>query len=88
MRVNTRRWGVALALIALPALAGGCQDTKGDKGKTKAKAKAKLSGPQRIACDKPVHNYGKVSRGKKVEHIFAIKNVGGAPLTIQRASGG
>lgn len=42
----------------------------------------------KIACDQPTHDYGTVSQGATVEHIYKIKNVGGAPLTIARASGG
>jgi hypothetical protein len=41
-----------------------------------------------IACDKPVHDFGKVAQGGEVEHIFKIKNKGKGVLKIERARAG
>jgi hypothetical protein len=85
---------LAAALLALPALTS-CEGippiNKGKKQSGKASGKAgavAATGPQRIVCDKPLHKYGTVSQGKKIEHIFVVRNAGGAPLTVKRASGG
>jgi hypothetical protein len=45
------------------------------------------NGPK-IACDKSVHNFGKVIQGKSVEHTFVVVNRGKEQLHIERARGG
>jgi copper(I)-binding protein len=37
-----------------------------------------------LVVDDPTFNFGTIPQGKKVSHIFAIKNSGDAPLTIQK----
>lgn len=71
-------------------LVGGCPGPSGSSEQAKAKPKGQkvVSGPARIACAKPVFDYGKVAQGKTVKHVFVLQNKGGAPLTINRAAGG
>ena len=90
----TRRsmlYGLAALSLALGACDSVAPDAKG-AGKATARRKGKqvksVGNQPKIACDQPTHNYGTVSQGKTVEHVYKIKNVGGAPLTIKRASGG
>ena len=41
----------------------------------------------KIASAQPTFNFGEIKQGKKVEHIFKIKNEGKADLIIERAKG-
>lgn len=43
---------------------------------------AAFAAPQ-VAIDRPTHDFGSISQGKKLEHTFVIKNKGDAPLTIR-----
>ncbi len=36
-----------------------------------------------ISVDRPVYDFGSISQGKKVEHVFIIRNKGNTPLTIK-----
>lgn len=45
-------------------------------------AQAAIAAPQ-IAVDRPMHDFGSISQGTKVEHTFVIRNKGDAPLTIK-----
>lgn len=36
-----------------------------------------------IAIDQPTFDFGSIYQGKKVEHVFTIRNKGDAPLTIK-----
>ena len=36
-----------------------------------------------ISADRPVYDFGSISQGKKVEHVFIIRNKGNTPLTIK-----
>jgi len=38
----------------------------------------------RLTFDNPSFDFGKVTQGKTVEHAFAFRNTGDAPITIQR----
>ena len=42
-----------------------------------------LAAPHLVA-DEPGFNFGTIPQGKKVDHVFAIRNAGDAPLNIQR----
>lgn len=42
-----------------------------------------LAAPQ-LVVDEPDFSFGTISQGKKVNHVFAIRNSGDTPLTIQR----
>lgn len=81
-------------LIVLSLGLGACDSVAPTKGASKApgvhkgQAVKPVGDRPKIACDQPTHNYGTVSQGATVEHVYKIKNVGGAPLTIARASGG
>jgi len=46
------------------------------------------AGPPQIACDQPVYDFGTALQGKKIVHVFTIRNKGGEPLLIERARGG
>ena len=37
-----------------------------------------------IMFDKTIHNFGKIEYGKEVTYLFEFKNVGKAPLVIQK----
>lgn len=46
-------------------------------------APAWASAAPEIAVDRPTYDFGSVSQGKKVEHVFIVRNKGNAPLTIK-----
>jgi hypothetical protein len=49
----------------------------------------KLSGPAPvIACNGADYDFGSVSQGDVVQHVFVMKNKGKGVLNIQRARGG
>ncbi len=41
----------------------------------------------KIASAQPAFNFGQIKQGKKVEHVFKVKNEGKADLIIERAKG-
>jgi len=45
-------------------------------------AAAAYAAPQ-IAVDRPVYDFGSIHQGKKVVHVFTIRNKGDAPLSIK-----
>jgi len=84
----------ALALAGLWGCKGGetPKSDPPDKAPPKASAPAKTDkagkkGPV-IACDKPLHEYGKVVQGDEMKHVFTIRNVGDDVLNILSARGG
>ena len=82
-----------VALMACQGLApmsrGGGKKGKGQATKSAALARGNSAkGAPKLACDKPSYNYGTVSAGAKVEHIYIVKNIGRGLLTIKRATGG
>ena len=82
MRVHS----FTLALAVVVALAtSGCDDAKSNQGAATASQGAKSS--PKISAPAPKHNFGKVKQGKDVEHVFKLRNQGGAPLLIQKAKG-
>lgn len=95
--MNSTRRPMLHSLVVLSLGLAACDsvapDAKGaSHGKTPTVRNGKAVKPvgdrPKIACDEPSFNYGTVSQGATVEHVYKIKNVGGAPLTIARASGG
>lgn len=46
-------------------------------------ASTALAAPD-LAVDQPVHDFGTVVQGKKVDHIFKFRNKGDAPLNVVR----
>ena len=61
----------------------------GPKPTPKAPKVVKATGPApKIACAKPEYNFGTVSQGDDVKHVFIIKNAGKGVLKIERARGG
>ena len=42
-----------------------------------------LAAPE-LAVDQPVHDFGSVVQGKKVDHVFKFRNTGDAPLNVVR----
>ncbi len=78
-------WLWAICLFSSAALAAG----PGPKPAPQAPKTVKATGPApKIACDKPSFNFGSVSQGDDVKHVFSIKNVGKGVLKIERARGG
>jgi hypothetical protein len=43
-------------------------------------------GAPHVAVDQPAFNFGTIAQGKKIDHIFALKNSGDATLTIGQVS--
>ncbi|MCK5800713.1 MAG: hypothetical protein KAI47_26180 [Deltaproteobacteria bacterium] len=67
---------------------GGQKDERqATKGAVLARGNSAKGAPK-LACAKPSYNYGTVSAGAKVEHIYIVKNIGQGLLTIKRATGG
>lgn len=43
-----------------------------------------LAGGPQLTVDQPVHDFGEVLQGTRVEHLFAFRNTGGAMLAIRQ----
>ncbi len=43
-----------------------------------------LAATPRLAVDQPTFNFGAITQGKKVDHVFTFTNKGDAPLTIEQ----
>jgi len=41
----------------------------------------------RLVVDQPIYDFGSVEQGTPVEHVFAVRNGGDAPLRIERVEG-
>jgi hypothetical protein len=79
------------AALFISVILCACQQPTGKStaaAKPNRAQKRKPSGPAAIFCEKPVHDYGTVNQGDKVQHVFVIKNRGGKTLNIQRVAGG
>ena len=70
--------GASLVLVSL----SGC--TRDDKSAAPAQSSQAVSAQPNISFDKEVFNYGKVTEGDKVKHVFKVSNTGKAPLEIKR----
>lgn len=42
------------------------------------------SAAPKLAIDAPIFDFGTITQGKKVEHVFTLKNTGDAPLRIKQ----
>lgn len=76
---------LALGLIVLFS---GC---KGEVREASRPQGQDLAGPKegpRIFCEEPVFDFGSVSEGEEVKHLFIVKNVGDDVLNILSARGG
>ena len=84
--------GVAVLCLAAALCFCSCGGDVEDAEKKDASAaeqsasKGAVKAPK-IASAQPAFNFGQVKQGKKVEHIFKIKNEGSADLIIERAKG-
>jgi len=72
---------LGLLLVALFVL--GCRG-RGSHAALSAGAAVHAGGP-RIAFETTLHDFGTVSEGDKLRHVFAFKNTGKAPLLISSA---
>jgi len=100
MRNHSRLLLLSSALLAAALIAAGCNKvrdpqepekpgTAGEVTDVKATDQQAPSGPPPvIACDKPEHDFGKVSQGEEAVHTFTIQNKGQGVLKIERARGG
>jgi hypothetical protein len=50
-------------------------------------AYSQSSDTPRLEIEKSSHNFGNISEGEKVTHIFKLKNVGKSSLTIKNVKG-
>lgn len=66
---------------AAPTEAAAPPSTTGDADELGTVANATRS---QIAADEPVHDFGTIAATDAVEHVFRIRNVGGADLEIER----
>lgn len=39
-----------------------------------------------LSVDQPVFNFGAITQGKKVHHVFSVKNIGDEPLNIRKVT--
>lgn len=77
--------------LLLVSLAVGCvqQEPSPPEGARAAPREADAAQPApKIACAKPVEEFGTVTQGATVERTFTIKNTGRGVLRIDRAQGG
>jgi len=100
-KIRILPWLLALLMMAPVALAQGHRAKIEPSFKRPLKLKklvaptaqgvkpVKQSGPAPvIACDGADYDFGSVSQGDVVQHVFRIKNKGKGVLNIQRARGG
>jgi hypothetical protein len=84
--------GVAVLCLAAALCFCSCGGDKKDAEKKDAStaepsASADAVKAPKIASAQPTFNFGQIKQGKKVEHIFKVKNEGKADLIIERAKG-
>ena len=68
----------------------GCSKERvsGDEvGKSASVSKPSVSAKPKIVALEEKHAFGQVKQGKRLEHVFRIRNKGDAELVIERASG-
>jgi hypothetical protein len=90
MRTETKWAGAGLSLLVAICFVclcacGGKGEDKTDAGKEETAAKVDTK-PKIVAVESK-YDFGKVKQGVEVEHIFKIKNEGGADLKIEKARG-
>lgn len=90
MRTEARWRRAGFLLLVAACIAGACacggkEADKQDAGEGKPAAEA--AGQPKIAAAESVFDFGKVKQGVDVEHIFKIRNEGGADLKIEKARG-
>ncbi len=80
----TYRWSLGVAgVLALTLLSVGCVGKKKKDAEPAASAAAALAGPS-IAVPTAMHDFGKVTEGDQLTHVFALKNEGSSKLTLDR----
>ncbi|MFT2009908.1 DUF1573 domain-containing protein [Pontibacter sp. 13R65] len=72
---------LSLALAALTA--GGVMAQQAPKAQTEAKQAATTNGPA-LTFDEAEFNFGDITQGDVVEHVFKFTNTGTQPLVIER----
>ncbi len=70
--------GVAALLLLIPAC------TKSGGGSSPAGSSSGQTGGPKITLDQTEFDFGNVTEGDKLTHVFTIKNTGDAPLLIDR----
>lgn len=77
--------GAVVAVAASLACKGGVEPaSQAGGGETRATVAGTVQGPA-VACDQPTWDFGTVAQGKVVRHVFALRNIGDAPLKIESA---
>jgi hypothetical protein len=71
---------VGALLLAAPSI--GCSRGKGGN---RASADAPVGSPK-LELPVKLHDFGKVTEGEKLVHVFEVKNTGSLPLTIDRVT--
>jgi hypothetical protein len=80
MRLNL--WGVCVVAVAMNVAVAACSPSA-DKSQALS---AQPTGGPKIATEAK-YDFGKVLQGEQVEHVFKIRNEGGAELRIENAHG-
>jgi len=71
--------------IALALGAVSCRTNGQDSEQPEARADALVIGPK-IRIDHPRHDFGRVTEGDKLRHVFTVTNDGDAPLVIEKVT--
>lgn len=85
MTTTVAKLAFSLATVAALATAG-CDEGQDGRASTSSAAQP-VGQASQIVAPAPKHDFGKVKQGKEVSHVFEIRNVGSAPLLIQKAKG-
>ncbi len=62
--------------------ASACRTSSQDATDAEPRANALQLGPA-VAVDQPTHDFGRVTEGDKISHVFTIRNGGDAPLVVE-----
>ena len=92
-----------LALAVACALTVACKNDKADAAKSEALATPQTTAPAAtqtpaapavpvgptttMAFDEMEHDFGEITEGDKITHVFTFKNTGNEPLVISKAQG-
>ena len=71
--------------IALVLGAVSCRTGSQDTERAEARADALAIGPK-VRIDHPRHDFGRVTEGDKLRHVFTVTNDGDAPLVIEKVT--
>lgn len=88
-------WAWAVGALVLSTALWACREQPTPAVPEKAPAATDVTAPEGpgkknpvIACDEPLHEFGKVIQGEEMKHVFTIRNMGDGVLNILSARGG